>query len=208
MVGELEHMYKELLESDDIPFSKHTSRFTERLKDALPGFTVQTVNRKNNLVHCEEIDKLVKNRINEINHLSLAKALLKAVVPIRQQMAETSNEFQGKFPIYCQQTSIPFALLSLCSLLIDGASPELTDVSQAALSVSQVIMYSYKKQWRVLKDQKDEDDGSKKQRHIKIRETPVPIYIGLTLMTMRAKTVIQKLFLLDCVYHTKDAFKF
>ena len=42
------------------------------------------------------------------------------------------------------------------------------------------------------------------ERHIKIRETPVPIYIGLTLMTMRAKTVIQRLFSLGiCISYQR-----
>ena len=67
-----------------------------------------------------------------MNQSSLAKALLKVVLPIRKQMSEVTNCFQGNFPINCQQESILFPLLSLCSLLIDGADPTPTNVSQAA----------------------------------------------------------------------------
>ena len=68
-------------------------------------------------------------------------------------MLEVSNLFQGNFSVNCQQKSIPFPLVSLCSLLIDGADqgadPKATDVIQAA-NVSQLIMFSYKKQYKIV----------------------------------------------------------
>ena len=191
-VVELERMYTDLLDADGIYFSRHTSRFTERLKSSLPGFTVQIVNRKNTLICLDVVDNFVKDGIHQINHSSLARALIKAVVPIRAQMSEFDNVFNGKFAPNCQQSSVPFSLVSLCSLLIDGVNPSPQDVSQAALTAAQLIMYSYKKR-RNPKKMLQQDEHPKNQRHLKIRETPVPVYIGLNLMTIRAKTIIQNL---------------
>ena len=150
VVAELQSMYNELLKSDKIPVSPHVSRFTERLLDALPEFKLQKLDRKNTITYSQEIDHLVKNKLKEINQSSLAKALLKVVLPICKQMLEVTNSFQGNFPVNCQQESIPFPLMSLCSLLIDGADPMPTNISQAALSVFQLIMFSYKWQSKIL----------------------------------------------------------
>ena len=74
-------------------------------------------------------------------------------------------------------------------MLIDGADPTPTNVSQGALSVSQLIMFSYKKQSKIVQT------SLANLRHLKKRETPLPLYVGLKLMTMRAKTIIQKVYL-------------
>ena len=116
-------------------------------------------------------------------------------------MSEVTNSFQGNFPVNCQQESIPFPLLSLCSLLIDRADPTPTNVSQAALSVSQLIMFSYKKQFKIVQTN---ETSLANRRHHKKCETPLPIYVGLKLMTMRAKAIIQKLFLLGiCISYDR-----
>ena len=115
-------------------------------------------------------------------------------------MSEVTNSFQGNFPVNCQQESIPFPLLSLCSLLIDGADPTPTNVSQATLSVSQLIMFSYKKQSKIVQTS---ETLLANRRHLKKREIPLPLYVGLKLMNMRVKTIIQKLFLL-CICISYD----
>ena len=108
-------------------------------------------------------------------------------------MLQVTNSFQGHFPVNCQQESIPFPLLSLCSLLNDGADPKPTNVSQTALSVSQLIMFSYQKQSKIIQIN---ETSLANRRHLKKHKTSLPLYVGLKLMTMRAKTIIQKLFLL------------
>ena len=116
-------------------------------------------------------------------------------------MSKVTNSFRGNFLVNCRQESIPFPLLSLCSLLINGADPTLTNVSQAALSVSQLIMFSYKKQSKIVHT---DETSLANQRHLKKRETPLPLCVELKLMTMRAKTIIQKLFLLGiCISYDR-----
>ena len=150
VVAELQSIYNEVLKSDKIPVLPHVSWFTEHLLDAVLEFKLQKLDRKNTITYSQEIDHLVKNKLKEINQSSLAKALLKVVLPICKQMLEVTNSFQGNFPVNCQQESIPFPLMSLCSLLIDGADPMPTNISQAALSVFQLIMFSYKWQSKIL----------------------------------------------------------
>ena len=87
----------------------------------------------------------------------------------------------------------PIYFLNLCSLVIDGADPMPTNVSQAPLSVSQLIMFSYKRQSEIIQTN---ETSLANRRYLKKRETPLSLYVRLKLMTMRAKTIIQKLFLL------------
>ena len=108
-------------------------------------------------------------------------------------MSEVTNSFHGNFPVNCQQKSISFPLLSMCSLLIDGTGPAPNDVSQVASYVSQQIMFSYEKQSKIVQTN---ETSSVNRRHLKKRETLLPLYLGLKLMTMRAKMIIQKRFLL------------
>ena len=86
-------------------------------------------------------------------------------------------------------------------MLIDGANPTPTNVSQATLSVPQLIMFSYKKQSKIVQTN---EPSLANRRHLKNCETPLPLFVGLKLMTMRAKTIIQKLLLLGiCISYDR-----
>ena len=116
-------------------------------------------------------------------------------------MSEVTNSFHGNFPVNCQQKSISFPLLSMCSLLIDGTGPAPNDVSQVASYVSQQIMFSYEKQSKIVQTN---ETSLVNRRHLKKRETLLPLYLGLKLMTMRAKMIIQKRFLLGiCISYNR-----
>ena len=107
----------------------------------------------------------------------------------------TTNAFNGTFETNCQQSSLPFPLVSLCSLLIDGVNLSPQDVSQGALTAAHIIVYSYKNSEAQAKCYSKKAVSSLKcHRHLKIRKTPIPVYIGLNLMTIRAKTIIQSLY--------------
>ena len=86
-------------------------------------------------------------------------------------------------------------------MFTDGANPTPTNVSQAILSVSQLIMFSYKKQSKIVQTN---ETSVANRRHLKNRETPLPLYVRLKLMIMRAKTIIQKLLLLGiCISYDR-----
>ena len=61
-------------------------------------------------------------------------------------MAKEKNEFDGQFKADCQFSFVPMVLLTLISELIDGGNVEHKGYSQSALSISQLIMYNFRKQ--------------------------------------------------------------
>ena len=82
-----------------------------------------------------------------------------------------------------------------------GADPTPTNVNQAALHVSQLIMFSYKKQSKIVQTN---EPSLVNRRHLKKCETLLSLYLGLKLGTMRAKSVIQKRFLLGiCISYDR-----
>ena len=145
----------------------HISVHRERLKSSLPDFTVQIVDRKNTFVCSDVVERSVKDGIHHVNNSSLARALLKVAVLIRTLMKDVTNAFNGTFERNCQQSSLPFPLVSLCSLLIDGVNHSPQDVSQAALIAAHIIMYSYKKQ-RSPSKMLQQEDSLKCHRHLKM----------------------------------------
>ena len=190
-VGELETMYKDQLELDGIAYTCHVSTFTNRLLSAFPDAEKREgVSKKNVICFSGEVDEVLKK---EVSNQSMVKSLFKIVEPIRKEMANVQNSFDGSFPENCQEQSCPLLLQTLCSLLIKGVGPKSNGISQPALTVSQIIMHEYKKT-------RTSSEVTKKltshTRHVLHRETPLPRYVGLMLYTMRAKTTIQKLFLL------------
>ena len=193
-VSPLEIMYKELLEYNDIPYSPHVSRFTENLQSAIPELEKRIIEKKVMICFSAKINNIMKD---EITHSSFVKSMIKVINPIRKDMSEVNNSFQGTFPPNCQQNSIPIKLLSLCSMLIDGHDPQMKCVSQSALTVSQIVMHEYRK--------KSNCNPTASRRHLKYRETPVTMYVGLKLYaTVRAKTLIQKLFFLGiCISYDR-----
>ena len=82
-----------------------------------------------------------------------------------------------------------------------GADPTPTNVNQAALHVSQLIMFSYKKQSKIVQTN---EPSLVNRRHLKKCEILLSLYLGLKLGTMRAKSVIQKRFLLGiCISYDR-----
>ena len=138
----LENMYRELPQYDNIIYTSHVSRFTERLKSAIPELEKRFINKKTLICFSTEVNNIMQE---EIEPTSFIKSLMKIISPIRKDMSEVKNSFQGKFPDDCQQNSIPIRLLSLCSMLIDGFDPQEKGFSKSCLTVSQLVMHEYRK---------------------------------------------------------------
>ena len=62
---------------------------------------------------------------------------------IHQKMAEINNSFHCNFENSCQLSSIPIELVTLISMLIDGASVSNEKFSQPALTCTQQHMYNF-----------------------------------------------------------------
>ena len=112
---------------------------------------------------------------------------MKIVSPIRNDMNTVQNNFLGNFSQTCQQDSLPIRLLTLISMLVDGADVNEKGFSQFTLTVAQLIMYNFRLQSRNI--------TCVHRRHLKPRETPAPIYVGLKLYaTVRSNSLIDRLF--------------
>ena len=72
-----------------------------------------------------------------MNSGTMARPMRDVVRSLRKLMAEKNNSFKGTFDIDCQLKLIPIQLLTLVNTFIDG--PACTVVSQASLSIAQII---------------------------------------------------------------------
>ena len=191
-VNPLEKMYAEFLRSDDIPYAPHVSRFAERLKYGLEpsfrnntGIEIRTIDRSVKLCFSSDVDEIIDK---ETSPATFVQSLIGAIAPIRHAMSKVKNTFKNSFSPNCQESSVPIQLQILCSLLIDGCDPKLQGFSQCSKTVSQLVMYQYRKMTG------HSTDVVSLRRHPKERETPVPVYVGLKLYAVvRCKTVIQRL---------------
>ena len=104
-------------------------------------------------------------------------------------MSKVSNTSNSSFPLNCQKVSVPIQLQILCSLPIDGCDPQIKGFSQSSKTIAQLLMYRYRKMT-------DHSSSVTSLRtHVKERETPVMVYVGLKLYaSLRTKTVIQRFF--------------
>ena len=135
-------MYKDLLEYDNIPYTCHVSRFTERLMFSIPELEKIMICKRTYLCFSSEVNEIINE---EIGPTSFIQSLLKIVVPVRADMSTVQNRFGGTFSDDSRRNSIPSRLLGLCSMLIDGFNPKDKGFSQPALTVSQLIMHEKRK---------------------------------------------------------------
>lgn len=119
---------------------------------------------------------------SEGNALLLAKA---TKLVCKEIVSNKGFHFGGKFSSGCQEKSEPSTLKTLVSMLLNGADlrdQDSTD-SQATLTVSQTILFNFKKH-----------RPSAKYRHSLDREPSLAMYIGMKIHTdTRTKKLITQL---------------
>ena len=95
-------------------------------------------------------------------------------------------QFSGKFPLKCQENSIPTTLTTFISMLLNGPDVQHQDnqESQACLTISQLVCFKIKSR----------RPSSESHRYFKDRETPLPLYIGLNIhIQTRSKKILNGL---------------
>ncbi|EDO42325.1 predicted protein [Nematostella vectensis] len=137
------------------------------------------------------MQELIKNAVQERNFSEDATILAKADAVIRKDMFDQEGfKFSGSFSDGCQQRSAPASLISLVAMLLNGVNIENTcaQESQPCLTVAQAILFNAK-----VEPAKKCKTGQ--TRHTKLREPPLPLYIGFTVHAMtRSKSLITKLY--------------
>lgn len=115
-----------------------------------------------------------------------AMCLARAASIVRRDMLDKEIKFTGLFDQNCQTDSVPYPLLALVNMILNGPNIKSSSTSQATLSIAQLLQYN---------SSKCRTEGSTGTYHNKSRETPLPIYLGLKLHARtRKRDLIDSLF--------------
>ena len=98
-----------------------------------------------------------------------AICLARAANIVRNDMPKWQASFSGYFDLDCQAKSVPHSLSALVAMILNDTikSQGCDDVSQAALSIAQLLQYNISVHLKV------------SAHTSSARETPLPIYLGL-----------------------------
>ena len=125
----------------------------------------------------------IDGRIHSTRHNLCDEAitLSKAAKIVRRDMMQTGFHFNGEFEANIQKDSISSSLLCFVSMILRGSKMNLQNVqeTQTALTLSLLLMYN--STFR----RANANRQSSAINHVRSRETPLPIYIG---MLIHAKT--------------------
>ena len=111
---------------------------------------------------------------------------------VQKDMFQLQATFTGSFDEACQVNLVPQSLLTIIVMILDGPNIQSQSQSssrthQAPISVAQLLQYN-STFWR-----RAEIAGS--ARHNKTRQTPLPIYVGLTVhVRTRKRDLVETLF--------------
>ena len=166
------------MESYNLSYSPHVTRFIEKLKEEVPELIDHTVGRKKYILE-KKLDK-------EVNKLLVPETLLammeKVTHQVRIKLKETKNEFNGVFDSESEANAVPTELLILINLLVCG-SADISDVgfSLPVKTISQLVVFNHKKV-----TSRNSTIGC--HRHSSEKETPFVQYLGLKMYaTVRSR---------------------
>ena len=177
-LADLASMYTSRMEQlgASITARVHTTRLKDRLLSKVPGLEAHKQGRDILLAFREDLGVALQRAYQE-DCDDKAIHLTKAASIVRREMMAAKNTFKGSFESNCQSNSVPTSLLSLVNMILYGPSIQ-TQASpsakaQSGLSIAQLLMFNSYLRRR--------DGELKRQRHSKTRETPLPVYIGLSI---------------------------
>lgn len=182
---DLKEMYENRLDQLGTHEVCHSTRLKDRLLETVSNLDFYSKGRDVYLVFKEDVGDVIHKSLKDDQYDEEALILAKAARIVRRKMKDQKNEFSGTFPPDCQEKSVPKVLLTLVSMILD--SPNIKDqddydVSQASLSLSQLLMFNYREFGK--------KTISEKMRHTKKNETPLALYTGLMVHSKTRKKEI------------------
>ncbi|KAK2551127.1 hypothetical protein P5673_028053 [Acropora cervicornis] len=161
---------------ENTPARIHTKRLKDRILSQIPALQEHKQGRdvflafKTDLANA--LQKAHKEDIDEE-----AMHLAKAAIIVRKEMFTQKYTFDGSFESNCQVNSVPPSLASLVNMILYGPNIEMQasslTKSQSGLTISQLLQYnSYHRR---------SSGEVKRERRNKSRETPLPIFVGLSI---------------------------
>ncbi len=189
-MSQLHDLFENRLISLGVEKSINPTRLKRQLLEHFSGgCQEQQDGNKVLLVFNEGFKKLLKESMISRDLESEAIAMTKLVKVIRHEIFNWRNSFtfSGSFPPNCQLHSVPTVLKTLISMMLNGPNVQHQGNvdSQACLTLSQLLYFN-------VKSGKATAD---KSGHLRDREPPLPLYIGLSIHTQtRSKKIINSLY--------------
>ena len=159
----------------------HSTRLKNRILASVPDLQAFQQGRDILLAFNNEIG-VVLGKVFDSDADDDAKHLARAAAIVRKEMSRTKLNFNSEFSPSCQEEAAPSSLKSLVQMILYGPNIQQQmefESSQAALTIAQLLMFnSYSRQ---------PNESAKYVRHIKDREPPLSIYLGLSLHAQTRK---------------------
>ena len=170
-------MYENRLKDFGYDTEVNKGAFKDSIKKQFDGFGLEEQSDGKNeiFVFPEEMQKLLRDAFKTRDYQSEALLFAKLAKICRSELfGEETAFFSGSFPEDCQQNLLPLTK-SLVSMILYGPKlKEEINGSQPCNTISQLLLHNAKKQTRLAKTS---------YRHSYQRESPVPLYVGLSLHT-------------------------
>ena len=177
-LADLTKIYKERLEQLGVQSSNvHSNRLKDKLMAQMPELESHRKGRGVLLAFKEDIGPV----LSQASDYSDAIILSKAASFLRNQIINHKSKFNGNFDEQCIDDSIPPILLQFVCMIEHGAdikSQLRFGASKTDLAMAQLLQYNCYGRCRKEKAT---------QRHSKDRETPFPVYIGMSIYARTRK---------------------
>ncbi len=177
-LAELVSLYKQRLQQfvTDIP-DVNSTRLKDRLLAEIPELEAYKKGRDVLLAFKRDIGPVLSDASNYSDAIILAKA----ANILRRQMVDHKCKFDGTFHDSCTTDSVPPVLLQFVCMIEHGADikSQLTfGATTTDLAMVELLQYNCFAKYK---------EGAATQRHSKERETPFPLYIGLSVYAKTRK---------------------
>ena len=187
-LADLARMYSKRLKQLGVEQDKrtHSTELKNRILSNFPDLTAHKEGRDVLLAFHTDLGSALRKVCTD-NFDDEAICLARAAKIVRRDMFQKQSMFTGSFDENCQANSVPQSLLAMVAMILGGPNikSEAQD-TQASLSVAQLLQYN-----SCIRRQ----EGTSSTRHNKARETPLPIYVGLTVHARtRKRDLVETLF--------------
>ena len=177
-LAELTKMYDERLVQLGVKVpNTHRSRLKEQLLAHMPELESYTKGREVLFAFRKDVGHV----LSQASDFSEAIVLSKATGILRNRMLNHKSKFDGNFHEGCIDDSIPPQLLQFVGMIEHGANIKSQlkfGASKTDLAMAQLLQYNCYSRYR---------EGAAPQRHSKDRETPFPVYLGLSVFAKTRK---------------------
>ena len=184
--------YEKRLKSLGVVHIVHTSRLRQQLLDCIPDLTaIQANDRTWDIMFNEDLSHV----INEVKKASSSEKMalyMKAANWLRDDFLQMRQNFKGSFTPSSEMESTSDSLKLFLSFLIDGNKTCYSDLeegdnagqtySDTILSIAQIIQFNAVK--------RRSKNGNVIMRHMRDKETPWPLYVGIKLRLHSDKRVL------------------